>query len=218
MADPAADPESPANPIEPVAPESIQKPKLLLGEGIDEVYFLSGILRHLNITDVQVEQYGGKNKLKEFLEVLPIRPGFNDLVSLGITRDSDKKPRSSFQSICDALRSNGLPIPRIINRPVAGPPKTVVLLFPGRRRKGMLEDLCLASVANEKAMSCVDEFFKCARKRAGRKPKILSKARVHAWLASQEKSDLWLGEAAQKGYWPWDSPVFDDLKKFLRVL
>ena len=29
---------------------------------------------------------------------------------------------------------------------------------------------------------------------------------------------LYVGKAAEKGYWPWDSPVFDPMKEFLRGL
>jgi len=39
----------------------ITKEKLLLGEGIEEVRFFNALLAHLGITNVQVDQYGGKN-------------------------------------------------------------------------------------------------------------------------------------------------------------
>jgi hypothetical protein len=96
---------------------------------------------------------------------------------------------------------------------------TIAFIFPGgKKKKGILEDLCLASVAGENGISCVQEFFQCIRRNAKRKPKNLAKAKVCAWLASQEKSDLRLGEAAEKGYWNWDNPAFKQLKSFLGKL
>ncbi len=41
-------------------PQTISQPKLLLGEGKDEVLFFSALLKHLQIKDIQVVQYGGK--------------------------------------------------------------------------------------------------------------------------------------------------------------
>jgi hypothetical protein len=207
-----------ANPIEPSDPQPIAKPKLLIGEGKDEVEFFRALLRKLEIGDLQVEEYAGRTNLRRYLEVLSNRPGFQQLCSLGVTRDADKSAKSAFQSVCDGLRSFGLPVPERPNRPVHGPPKTAVFIFPGRRTKGMLEDLCLAAVAEDKAMPCVDEYFRCASRKAHRKPKNPAKARVQAWLASQPNSDLQLGIAAQQGIWNWENPAFEDLKSFLRSL
>ncbi|NJO16485.1 MAG: hypothetical protein HC877_12310 [Thioploca sp.] len=43
----------------------------------------------------------------------------------------------------------------------------------------------------------------------------LHQTKVHAWLSSQNEPDKRLAEAAEAGYWPWESPVFDLLKQFL---
>ncbi len=51
-----------------------------------------------------------------------------------------------------------------------------------------------------------------------RQPKNISKARVHAWLSSQNEPDKRLAEAAEVGYWPWENPAFDLLKLFLKEL
>lgn len=93
-----------------------------------------------------------------------------------------------------------------------------VLILPDGHNPGMLEDVCLAAIQTNPEMRCVDEYFKCIRETAKRQPGNLAKARVHAWLASQVQPDLRLGNAAQKGYWPWDNPVFDQIKELLRAL
>jgi hypothetical protein len=93
-----------------------------------------------------------------------------------------------------------------------------VFLLPDNASPGMLEDLCLEAVASDPAAPCLDEYFTCVFQRGNRRPVEVAKARVHAWLASQLKPDLRLGEAAEAGYWPWNSPVFDQLRAFLRAL
>ena len=54
----------------PVVPLPIVQPKLLLGEGIDELRFFSALLLNLGIGDLQVQQYGGKDNLGPYLKLL----------------------------------------------------------------------------------------------------------------------------------------------------
>ncbi len=88
----------------------------------------------------------------------------------------------------------------------------------------MLEDLCLAAVTKDpstrSAMHCVDDYFKCLGEQAGISHKInaLPKARIHAFLASRPDPELRLGEAAQRGYFPLDSPVFKPVIDYLTQL
>jgi hypothetical protein len=81
----------------------------------------------------------------------------------------------------------------------------------------MLETLCLLSVSTLPEFSCVDGYFQCLQ---GYNiiPNNLHKARAHAWLASRPELDKRVGEAAQAGYWPWDSDAFTDLWSFIRSL
>ena len=69
--------------------EEISKPKLLLCEGREDVLFFNAFLAHLQITAIQVEQYGGTPKLHATLKALPKRPDFTFITSLAITRDAD---------------------------------------------------------------------------------------------------------------------------------
>ncbi len=77
--------------------QRIVKPKLLIGEGLEEVRFFSALLAHLSISDVQVEEYGGKRQLSRYFQELQIRPGYQEIVSIGITRDADNSAPSAFQ-------------------------------------------------------------------------------------------------------------------------
>jgi hypothetical protein len=82
----------------------------------------------------------------------------------------------------------------------------------------MLEDLCLQSVDDDPGVSCLEDYFNCIQKKANRQPKNLAKAKIHAWLASQNEPDKRLAEAAKAGYWNWDSPAFEPLKQFILSL
>lgn len=81
----------------------------------------------------------------------------------------------------------------------------------------MLETLCLTSVSTTPELHCVGDYFQCLRSHA-----VMSgnphKARAHAWLASRPEPGKRMGEAAQAGYWPWDSDAFAELWSFIRSL
>jgi hypothetical protein len=197
----------------------LSQPKLLIGEGNEEVLFFRALLKHLQITDVQVEQYGGKQGLGTFLKQLYlITSGYQNLVSLGITRDADDSAKNAFESVCGFLKNNNLPLPKKPQEIVGDKPKISVLIIPDYQDSGMLEDICLEAVKTDSAIQCIDEFFKCVSSQVGRIPGEMNKARLRVWLASQIKPDLRLGEAAQKGYFDWDSPAFEGLKQFLQNL
>jgi hypothetical protein len=200
----------------PVSPIQITRPKLLLGEGVDEVRFFKAYLAHLNIGDVQVVDYGGKSKLSAFLQTLttPV-PGFAGLTSLAVTRDADANPAGAFQSICAALQGAGLPAPAGHGQAAGANPRVHVFVLPDGVSSGMLESLCLESVKSSPAFACVGSYFSCAIRTAGRQPNNLHKAFLHVWLASEVEPDKRLGEAAEAGYWPWNSSAFDALRQFL---
>lgn len=199
-------------------PQTLSKPKLLIGEGKEEVDFFTVFLTHLNISDVQVEQYGEKSGLPSYLKTLRVRPGYLNIISLGITRDADNSAQSAFQSVGGALNRASLPVPKQPGEIVGDIPKVSVMILPDDRRNGMLEDLCLDAISTDPVLRCVDEYFDCVYTTSGRQPKNMAKARIHTWLSSQIEPDKRLGEAAKAGYLPWDSPGFDSLKQFLQAL
>jgi hypothetical protein len=200
----------------PVALAQITKPKLLLGEGVDEVRFFKAFLDYLNVTDVQVEQYGGKTRLAAFLQTLttPV-PGFAALTSLTITRDADANAAGAFQSVSAALQAAGLPAPPAHGLAAGANPRVHVFVLPDGVNPGMLENVCLESVKSSPAFACVGSYFHCAFRTAARQPNNSAKAFLHVWLASEVEPDKRLGEAAEAGYWPWHSPAFAALEQFL---
>ena len=202
----------------PDAPKQLSQPKLLIGEGREEVVFFTAFLKHLHINDMQIEEYGGTPQFRPYLKALKLRPNFTQLVSLGIVRDADTDATRAFQSVRDALRNADLAVPGTPGQIAGVDLRVGVWVMPDGQGPGMLENLCLAAVQNDPAMPCVDDYFMCLFHNSQNQPNNPAKARVHAWLASREVPDLRLGEAAAKGYWPWASAAFEPLKTFLQTL
>jgi hypothetical protein len=204
----------------------IQQPKLLIVEGREEQFFFEAALRdHLGLTDIQVMPIGGKTLLTRNLTGLTSNPDFARVGSLAIVRDADEttpgatvsSAAQAMQSVCGSLRHVGLPYPAAHGQFAAGPPRVGIFIVPNGVDDGMLETLCLLSVSTLPEFACVDGYFQCLQ---GYQivPNNLHKARAHAWLASRPEADRRVGEAAQSGYWPWDSDAFTVLWAFIRSL
>lgn len=211
-----------------MAQTAITKPKLLLGEGKHEVSFFNKLLEHLGIDYVQVDEYGGKYKIGPGIKALTKRSGFNDVVSLAITRDADyaddvadnaQVSHRAFNRVCTALRLANLPVPNAPMVKTPGPPEVSIFILPDNQGTGMLEDVCIASMSNLD-IECIDQYFECIRLKTSREQirRNISKSRVHAWLATQGEPDLHLGQAAEKSYWDWNHPAFDLIKQFLQQI
>ncbi len=172
---------------------AITKPKLLLVEGKDEVELFDKLLTDLGLVEVEIRDIMGKTKFRKNIEGLPKITGFGEVTSVGIVTDADKQPQGTFDSICNALEAAGLPRPTAPLQPIGDDLQVAVMILPGDGREGMLEDLCLESVADDPAMSCLEDHFRCLEEQleASTFPGNLSKARVRAFLASME----WLEEA-----------------------
>lgn len=196
----------------------IRESKLLIGEGIEETRFFAQMLKHLGISGIQLLDYGGKDKLKPFLAALPTMPGFDNLRVLAVTRDADDNVANAFESIRDGLIEAQLTAPRKCGVIVGKKPAIGVFLLPDSRSPGMLETACLNSAQDDPAMPCVDDYFECVKNKAKRVPNNMSKAKIHAWLASQSRPDLRLGEAAENGLWHFDDSAFQALRDFLKTI
>jgi hypothetical protein len=184
---------------------------MLVGEGRDEVRFFESLLRHMALTDIQIVDYGGKQKLRPFLATLPRIPGFNGLQSLGITRDADEDPVAASQSVNSAVASANLPPTLSVSTYVMPQPDS----------PGALENLCLATIAGAPLDQCLDRYFDCAAEAGTRHSWSVgnaAKARLQAWLAVQSEPGLRLGEAAQAGLINWEAPRLEPLRSFVRTL
>jgi hypothetical protein len=200
-------------------PDKIEKNRVLLVEGKDEVNFFRALLRRMGNPEVQVVEIGGIDKFRTELPAFLNDPGFGRVTHYAVVRDAEKSAKAAFQSVAGVLRKHNQPCPQ---KPAAFASKSRrkvgVFIMPGRSDHGMLEDLCLQTVAEHPAMECVDEFIRCLRSKLKPFPKNESKARASAFLAGMPETCYRFGEAAQKGYWDLSHPALNDLKAFLSRL
>lgn len=205
----------------PLLEPPIQLSKLLVVEGRDAVVFFEALLEHLQLSEiVEIRDMRSVGELTNRLHALKNMSGFaENVISLGIIRDAEAKGiKPAFDSVCNSLRQNGFSVPTRPAEVADGTPRISVFILPNCQGAGMLEDLCLQAVAGDPAILCVEQYFECLRGQGLALPNNLSKARVHAFLASRAKPDLLVGQAADTGYWNLDSPVYEPLKQFLQAL
>lgn len=107
----------------------ITKPRVLIVEGDDEVRFFSALINRAGLDDIQIFSLGGVQKLQRRLPLLLKKtPRKTDIQSIGIVRDADNSFTGAFQSICDILQNNGLPVPTEPVAPVTGDLQVSVFL------------------------------------------------------------------------------------------
>ena len=199
----------------------IEYAKQVIVEGQDEVRVFRSIAKHLSISDIQVHECGGYPKLRSFLKTFKGLSGFGLVRSLAVVADANSSRTDREQGIRNTLHAMDLPIPSRPLEVASGPDlKVAYLVVPHSRDTGMIEDVCLDSVKTDPAIECVEHYFECIRQTrlSGPKQVRMSKARIHAFLASRERPELRLGEAAEKGTWPFSTEAFHPLKELLRML
>ncbi len=199
----------------------ISEAKQVLVEGLDEVRVLDNFASRLGLADVQCHAYQGKQNLRNFLKTFTALSDFTRVRSLAVVADADFSTDGTRDRIRGALQNVGLPQPSApLTEVLDGNLKVSYLILPHWRGTGMLEDVCLESIKTDPVMECIDQFIECVKgfREEWPKPEIEAKARVHAYLASQDRPDLRLGEAAQRGIWKFDSDAFGPLKDLLQRL
>lgn len=199
----------------------IEQPKQVLVEGNDDVRLFRALAKHLGISDIQVNQYGGRDNLRPFIRTFGVLPEFANVKALAIVADANSDRNATEQRIRGALSAVGLPGPRRPLEVLAQDNMRVCyLVVPHEAESGMIEDVCLASVQADPAIDCVERYFECIKQTnvGGPREVWLAKARLHAFLASRERPDLRLGEAADNGIWDFGADAFRPLKDLLQLL
>lgn len=193
-------------------PIPLTRPKLLLGEGVDEERVFGALVKHLGLgAQFQILRYDGKGNLGAFLRTLPKLPGFNQLGSLGITRDADLDAAEAQKSIATLIQGAGFPAALKIG----------VFILPGAGRAGALEDILCPALEAKPVWPCIEQLIACRSAKQGEWPNHaanLGKAKVEAWLSLQDHPTVRLGEAAGAGLIPFDAPAFVPLLEFIRAL
>jgi hypothetical protein len=205
--------------------DKIQKDKVLLVEGMDEVYFFNDFFKKAITPEylIQIIPFEGIDKFPNFIRSLKNMPGFTMTNSIGIIRDTEEDANAAFQSVQDALEKAGFPKPFEPLKTVGDKPKITVMILPDKDTKGALESMLLKTIKDKEEFRCVEGFIDCLKQNSLIKSEYttarIAKAKIHTFIASKEKPELQVGQATQAGYWgDFSSPVFNPLKKFLQML
>ncbi|MDP4085109.1 MAG: hypothetical protein Q8934_10920 [Bacillota bacterium] len=200
----------------------IDKPKLLLVEGKDEVEFFNALLKKINKQDeVLVIPVGGKDNFKYSFPATVKRSGFREKVrSIAIVRDGDNDYMAAFESVKNIVKDNGYVPPRDPDSfNTSGIIKVGIFIMPGDLQNGMLEHLCLRTQAENPIMQCVDSFIQSvAAIEDITQPKNLVKAKAQAFLSVMPEIVNTVGLGAQKGYWNLEHDCLFKLNQFLDEL
>jgi hypothetical protein len=191
-------------------PTALSFSRQLLVEGAECKLVMERLLLHGGIVDVQVHDFGGISELRAYLRTFAKTPGFDSVTSLAIVRDAETSYASAEASVSDALASAGLPGPSDVD----GALRTTIFILPDQGSPGMLEDLCLSSVAGDPALECADSLIVCLEER-GVPFGTRAKARAHAFLASRPRPQAGVGRGAVQGYWDFSHDAF---RKLLQML
>jgi hypothetical protein len=204
---------------DPIDEKPIERPRLLVVEGKDELNFFDALLNHMGIlNDFDIRSAGGKDQFPKKFRALKGVSGFNKVRIFACIRDAEGTPAdSAFRSICDTLRTNGIDPPNGLGVISTAAPKAAIFISPDNHNPGMLEDLVLRIVENEPAMECVNPFIECLSG-LEKKPTNLSKSKVLAYLSAMPTDVNTLGVAAQQGYWDFNSPELTQMKEFLNMI
>ena len=215
----------------------IWKEHLILCEGRDAENFLIHYLNSKELSDqpmfandFQVVDFGGNEDLPKFLESVRTYNGYDEVVSLLVIRDAERRAESAKQSIQSAFQNAGLPVPECPCQWKEGQQenrrlKTGFLLFPtcdSSITEGTLEDFCLQILSEEKGnviLTAIEEFMLSLHEEYGREFPHEFKTKLHTYFSVTDNYvSMKIGEAAQSGAFNWNSPKLEPLKNFLLEL
>ena len=205
-------------------PISVEQPRLLVVEGVSEAHLFNALFAHIEekdgvrIDDIQIVNVGGRDNIRQDIQVIVSDRNFGEVSSIGIVRDADDNADNALRSVQGVLRDVGLPVPNAPLSLAGDIPKVAALILPHGRSSGVLEDVCLESVAGDPAMGCVQDYFSCIESNLDAQPNNLSKAKAQVFLASRRSPGLQLGVAAYRGYWDFEHAAFEPLKRLVGML
>ena len=197
-------------------PNQIRSGTQLLVEGKDGKNFFGALCRHLGLTHVQIQNYGGVDELRGFLGAFVRMPDFGTVKRLGIVRDAEASAERAFQSIQSGLEGANLPVPPAPGMLSEDTPQVSVLVLP-EEGGGMLETIVARSFAGTPEDMCIDGFFECikANGRTFRRP---DKSRVAAYLATTASPHMSVGVAALQQVWNFNHEAFSTMRSYLENL
>lgn len=194
-----------------------KKPRLILVEGVGELYLFIELLKYLKNDEIEVREYGGINSIGKFLKSMKVQRSFRQNVRvIGILRDCERDRYAGFQSLQSALNNAGLPAPNAEdtfdhNNEMA----VIARLIPVGTNEGCLEDILIES-SHDEALNFAKEYVE--KLEAENYSLNEKKALIHAYLASKPEPYKLIGSAAKCNYWDFEDPAFAQLIDFINTI
>lgn len=210
-------------------PRRIEKERLLLVEGIDDVHLCTEIQKYMlnnfsgfqDIDSIQLWDYKGIENLHKTLKIITSSREYSSLRSIGIMADADENASYRLEKIKGCITRCNCTAPKNQLDPTLENPSIIVLVVP-KKGSGMIEKLCLDSVCDDPAIECVNKYVDCLKATFDANgldcPKNRYKAKLQVFLASRKRPGLSLGHAAMEKYFPLESEVFDDIKEIMALM
>ena len=225
--------------------------RILVVEGPEDKTFFGGLAKHLGIQqEIYTVVCNGKNKLAITLTSILNDGNFPNFDHIGIICDNDfpesRQDNSALETVQGEIdsanngidenlkRTRELPTPARPREAAGTKPKVSVLLLPNDNRDGMLENLVLDAIGEDRIKNCVDAYFDCLEQQAqlelqeAREPRsrlsvYISGKILDSKYATNDDSRRWfLTQAVNMRWWAsenmWNNPAFDDAKAFLSQL
>jgi hypothetical protein len=201
--------------------KTVQKPIIVVVEGLDYLYFLLNRIKNDLVYDnVQLWDFKEESDLSKNLGLLRRERDFENVTSLGIIRDAEADRTATEQAVQDALRSNGFAVPTDQLRLSGGLPNTGYLIVPHDEASGCLEHACLKASTRAAQLPCVNTFYDCVRQHQSHamNPNEQAKLKVHAHIAGSGLNPaLTLGESSEANLWDFGNPSLEVLLRFIRL-
>lgn len=136
----------------------MRKPVQLLVEGKDDLNFFETLIRHIGRTDIEVQDYRGRDRLRKYLRGLRRSANFRSMKVIAITRDAGGPVEDAVRSLRDAVKQVGLPEPTTRSGTDADDSSPAIRIHILGGDGEMLESLLNRTVEETKEAACVDAF------------------------------------------------------------
>lgn len=195
------------------------EPAVLLVEGPDDQLVFKKLAELEGVPDLQIISMRGNTNWQKRIRPLQNTSGFANVTSIGLIQDADNDFSSVFDSLKDCLRTLNFPFPDVAGSvQIDGQRRGGIFVCHNGERTGELEDICLAALDTDERIECVNMFIHCLDNVRGTRHPEASKAKIAAFLASQDQPWLKLGLAAEKMLLPLDNAAFRPARDFLNDL
>lgn len=206
--------------------DPVKKP-LVLCEGKEDRLVMEELARRAGLEGrLDFEAYGGKDKLRNYLNLLKVRPGYasGEHPRVLVTRDADDNFDHSWQALSSSISAE---LACAIEQPgqwckAADGTEIAAWIVPGIGQTGMIETMCVNSSEAKapEVFACLGSFLDCLKGVHG--CVIHEKARFALWTiaaqGAEAKDRMSLKYAIPYLPIDWDAQSFKPLKDLLASL